>query len=386
MLRLLFLPLVNAFFLPTTPGNGSPSMTLIDGSTVQWNNHLTAALLDTSHGVRVGHRGLHFYNHHVHMALHGRRCKRVHNALCELDDGSLVMPQASPRFKAGLGKCDGWGRTLVMQNVYDISMCDIASGTNLIWVHRDGGLLWLQHDMGLGHWYIFTALIVLFLVLSLGQNIASILGDKDAETHPLATEILCLAQCCIVTLQQNPYHVFLTTHDQMMFAVFTAYVLLYVVRHCFELTQEGHVFTLNVITATLILVTARLYGSFETPYAPIFIFLLTSRMWHKIIDSRGSIEQLTIAVDSLVLALYWRVGFRPSFWHTDSADIYGAALFTICFCTGVITQPVPCHLPQSEGCTVVSHQADIPTIRAHCSNARDDPMRLNLRHFGFSET
>lgn len=385
MLGLLFLPLAGAFFLPTAPGDGSPWMTLVDGSTVQWNNHLTAALLDTSHGVRIGHRGLHFYDHHVHMAGHGRRCRRAHNALCELEDGSLVMPSASPRFKAGLGSCEGWGRTLVRQNVYDISMCDIVSGTNLIWVPTNGGRLWQQHDMGLGHWYIFTALIVLFLVLSLGQNIASILGDKDAETHPLATEILCLGQCCILTLQHNPYHVFLTTHDRMMFAVFTAYILLYLVRHCFELVQACHVFTLNVITATLVLVTARLYGSFETPYAPIFVFLLASRMWHKIIDSRGTIERLSVAVDTLVLALYWRVGFRPSFWHSDTADIYGTALFTICFCTGIVTQPVPGHLPQPEGRAVVSYKADISANRTHCGNAGDDAIRLNLRHFGCGE-
>ena len=385
MWKLMLLPLANAFFLPITPGNGSPWVTLADGNAVQWNNHLTAALLDTSQGVRVGHRGLHFYDHSVHMDRHGRRCRRTHNALCELEDGSLVLPQTSPRFKAGTRSCEGWGRTLVRNDVYDISMCDVASGTSLIWVPTDGGRLWQQHDMGLGPWYIFTALIVLFLVLSLGQNIASILGDQDAETHPLVTEVLCLGQCCIIILQQNPYHVFLTSHDQMMFAVFSAYVTLYLVRHCFELVQECHVFTLNVITATLVLVTARLYGSFETPYAPIFVFLLGSRMWHKIIDSRGTLERLTVAIDTLILALYWRVGFRPSFWHPDTADIYGAALFTICFCTGIITQPPSGHLPQPEGCAVVAHKADIPTYRTHGGDAGNDTLRLNLRHFGCRE-
>jgi hypothetical protein len=375
MFWLLLIDTAQALYVPLVPPNGSPWMSTAHGQ-AEWHTGLTGALLETSQGLRVGPRGLHFYEHSV-ATEHSVACTRVGSALCQLADGSLVLPTSSPRFSAGMGECDGWGRTLVTGHIYDISMCDIEAGLTLVWVADQGGLLRVQHNMGMGPWYVLTALIVLFLVVSLGQNVARITGDRAAATHPVLTEALCLVQCAVLLLQCNPLHVFLTHQDRLILLAFNLYVFLYLIRHCFELVLEAHVFTLNVITGTLVLVTARLYGSFETPYAPIFTFLLLTRMWHKVIHHKGA--KLTTAMDVLVIALYWRGALRPSFWDDRVADIYGVAMVYVCYCIGLVTQPGSEDLPQPKGATQLTYHTDLPTLRTHCSDIGHNP-RLNLLH------
>ena len=378
MLFLLLLAYAEALYVPLTTPEGSPFLT-IEAKATDWNTGLANALLETSLGVRVGPRGMHFYNHTLDTE-NTIPCARAQSALCRMQDGSLVLPTASPRYGTGTHECDGWGRTLVTANVYDISMCDIMSGTTLVWVPDNGGLLRLQHELGMGYWYIVTAIIVLFLVVSLGQNVARITGDEAAITYPVATEVMCLAQCTILLFQHNPFHVFLTHQDRLLLVVFNVYVLLYLVRHLFELVLEAHVFTLNVITATLVLVTARLYGSFETPYAPLFTFLLLTRLWHKIIHNRGSTEKLTIAMDVVVTALYWRLAYRPSFWDDRVADIYGVAMLFLCYYIGLVTQPCPCDVPQPQRAAQLTYHANLLTDRANGCDIGYDPPRLNLLH------
>ena len=65
----------------------------------------------------------------------------------------------------------------------------------------------------------------------------------------------------------DPWRVWVAQHDRTMAATTCVYIFIYLVRHGFDLIMDRFVHTFNVITATLMLVTARLYLSFETPYA-----------------------------------------------------------------------------------------------------------------------
>lgn len=315
--------LAHAFYLPVSQG---PTLRLWDGRDISWQTGQVAALTDTSYATRVSARGVHFYSHEVFPRSKGHPCRRTPLALCRLDDGNLVLPtqarystghaQPHPMNRVAKHGCSASeGRVIVPDpKVYDLSMCDLAEGADVLW---SKGMVYLDEDLKLPDWaYVLTAISVLFLVISLGQNIGRILGDREATTQPWFTEAMCLGQTALLMLLHDPMRVWVAMGDHLMLIATLAYILLYFFRHLFTLVLEGHVFTLNIITATLILVTARLYGSFETPYATVFLLLLLTRLFHKIFGAANvrSIERLIILADSLYVALHYRLAYRPSFW------------------------------------------------------------------------
>jgi hypothetical protein len=332
---------------------------LWDGREVNWATGQVAALIETSLAVRFSPRGIHFYarddgNEHVWPSDPGRQCLRGPGALCTLvddEDGgnnnnNRVFPHdAPPRFGfdpgrgRGCGLDGGGGRVLVADPmVYDLSPCDLAD-LDILWAD---GRLHVEPGIRLPLWaYAASGLAVFFLVVSLGQNLGSILGDPAAVTHPLFTEALCLVQGAVLLALNDPWRVWVSTHDQAMLLATIAYMALYLGRHGFALCMQQHVHTLNVITATLVLVTARLYCSFETPYATVFLLLLLARMAHKLFAARMSgLERLTVAADAAYLALYYRLAYRPSFFDPQAAPVYLSALAAACLAVGALTHAV----------------------------------------------
>jgi hypothetical protein len=213
-----------------------------------------------------------------------------------------------------------------LASVYDLSACDILEGgVDVLWSE---GVLYLDADLPLPTWaYVVTAAVVFFLVISLGQNIGQILGDKEAATQPWFTEVLCLGQCVLLLFLTDPRRVWVADHDREMLVLTSLYIALYLTRHAFSLVMEGHVYTLNVITATLILVTARLYCSFETPYCTVFLLLLMTRLAHKLFAQPSSMDRLTMVADALYLSLHYRLSYRPSFWDPQVIKNNGIAVF-----------------------------------------------------------
>lgn len=326
---LLFLVPTAAFFHPLAQQQDRPTLRLWDGQPVRWDTGPIAALLETSSAVRISYRGIHFYDHDVFPRVPGHTCRRTPWALCVLeDDGNAIFPSLTPpRYSTGADQADpvrlaaleGCGQAsadrLVVDDpaVYDISACDLAN-VDLIWAK---GRLYLDSETRLPLWaYVASSLCVLFLVISLGQNIGSILGDPDAATQPWFTELACLVQCALILVLNDPMRIWVAEHDRLMLVLTLAYILLYLSRHGVALlAMRDHVYTLNVITATLMLVTARLYCSFETPYATVFLLLLLTRLAHKLfVESATDIDRLTVVADALFAGLHYRLAYLPGFF------------------------------------------------------------------------
>jgi len=322
--------------------NSAPFLRTWDGRKVDWSTGPIAALTDTSLALRVSSRGMHFYQHGVHPRGQGIPCKRHANALCETTNGSLVFPEtASPRYSSGVSRCgtDSVQRTVVAEGlgVYDISVCDLFQGQLDVIYWNDN--LHFDYNLYLPEWaYILTALAVLYLVVSLGQNIARIMGDEQAFAMPLVTEAVAIGLLVLIWSLHCPMRIFVAAHDRAMFWAVLTYLLIYISRHAFDLYMEKYVYTFNVITGCLLMVTARLYCSFETPYTTLLLVLLMTRLFHKLhAQQHTHVERFTVAADSLLAALYYRLCFRPSFWDPQAAPMYASAMVVGTFAVGAIT-------------------------------------------------
>lgn len=341
MWRLLFVLRVASAYYVALDQNSAPFLKLWDGRAVDWSMGPMAALTDTSLALRVSSRGMHFYEHDVWPSGDGVSCKRSGVALCETEGGSLVFPEVSrPRYAYGVPRCgtDSAQRQVIANaSIYDISVCDLFQGQLDVIYWR--GNLHFDYNLYLPEWaYILTALCVLFMVISLGQNIARTMGDEQAVTMPYITEAVCLFQIVLIVSLHPPFRIFVASHDRDMFWVVILYVGIYWVRHVVDMYLDRHVYTFNVITGTLIFVTARLYCSFETPYSTIFFVLLLTRLFHKLhMPAQDLSVKLTSVLDGLLIALYYRYSFRAAFWDVHAAPTYAAAIVTVCYVVGALT-------------------------------------------------
>jgi hypothetical protein len=282
------------------------------------------------------------------------------------------------------------GRLIVDNpSIYDISVCDLIEAQLDVVFFEDK--VYLDHDLGIPQWaYIVMALSTLALVISMGQNIAYIMGDEQASPQPILTECVCFVLIVILLCLNSPWRVWISDHDRFMALLTFAYIIVYLVRHGFDISTTKYVYTFNIITATLILVTARLYCTFETPYASVFYVLLLTRFFHKIHLDREP-ETFTMVCDSLYAAFHYRLCYKPSFWNPHVSIFYASAILVLCHVVGKITaarsqkvlskQP-PCHesLHIRIGAPFTDQQAQPPAFGAEGVHAGYNSLRLHLVH------
>jgi hypothetical protein len=107
-------------------------------------------------------------------------------------------------------------------------------------------------------------------------------------------------------------------------------------------------------------------------------------------------DHLTLTADALVIALHYRLAYRPSFWDPQDAAVYLSALLFLCLMVGVLSseqgraatppsqQPGPKPPPHAEHMHVriaapLHHQGGhLPTLRAHGGKAGHDALRLDF--------
>jgi hypothetical protein len=382
------------YYLPISH-EAAPFLQLWDGRPVDWSSGPVGALMDTSLAVRASARGLHFYEHEVYPKTEGRPCRRSPSALCVVDNTSIIFPEtAAPRFSLrGGGPFDCGSkssrRVLVPDpGVYDLSSCDLVyAQADVIW---SGGMVYVDSKLNVFDWvYVLTGLATLVLVISLGQNIARIMGDRLAAPQPLLTECVCLGLVGLLMSVNDPWRVWVAQHDRTMAVTTCVYIFMYLTRHAFDLVMDRYVHTFNVITATLMLVTARLYLSFETPYATIFLVLLLTRFFHKLESATMTpIERFTLAMDALYAALQYRLCYRPSFWDPQCAALYGSAVIAACSAIGALTsQQIRAKaLPKSNDVDeggkppVGNNHAQFAAFRADGGQAGHNALRLQFIH------
>lgn len=340
VLLLALLPLVSGYYV-NLDQNSMPFMKLSDGTVVDWSEGIIAVLTDTAYATRITSRGIHFFEHDVNPVGRAISCERSPIALCKTMNDSYVFPDKyPPRYSIGNGHCgtESANRLIVSNaSIYDISMCDLVIGQMDVIYWR--GNLHFDFHLFLPDWlYIMLAACVLYLVISLGQNIARIMGDKDAVTMPIFTELVCSFVTIVILTLHDMNRVFVANHDKDLLWYLVAYIIVYVIRHGWDLLQnDNYVYTFNVILATLILVTGRLYCSFENPYATIYLVLLSTRWFHKIHYSKTLILKFTIVLDSILIACHYKYCFVTSFWDQNFAPVYVVAIFVSTYVIGFYT-------------------------------------------------
>lgn len=340
LIFIIFLPVVTGYYLNLNSGS-VPFLKLSDGTAVDWSDGIIAVLTDTSYATRITSRGIHFFEHAVEPSGKAVPCRRSPIALCETINKSLVFPDKNvPRYYTGNGHCgiDSAMRIIVSDpSIYDISVCDLVNGQMDV-IYWQGNLHF-DFNLFLPEWaYVVLAASVLYLVVSLGQNIARIMGDKDAVTMPLFTEFVCAFVVILISVLHDVNRVFVANHDKDLFWYLISYISVYVIRHGWDLLKkDDYVYTFNIILATLMLVTGRLYCSFENPYAMIYLVLLSTRWFHKIHNSDTLILKFTTVLDSILIALHYRYCFVTSFWDQNFASVYVVAIFVTTNAIGFYT-------------------------------------------------
>lgn len=319
----------------------APFLKTYDGVRVDWSMGAVAALTDTSSSLRISSRGLHFYNHGVTPHGQGVECIRSPTALCVLSSGSVVFPEITkPRYAFGKSHCGTESRERIVtdnETIYDLSVCDLIEGQLDVIYWQDK--LHFDFNLFLPEWaYILTSAAVLYLVISLGQNIARVMGDIEAVTNPMITELVSLGLTVLLLSLHDPHRIFVADHDRFVLWLVVAYLGLYLARHAFDLVMERYVYTFNVITVTLIFVTARLYCSFETPYTTIFLILLCTRFFHKLESQKlSAVERYTLVMDAILIAFHYKYSYATSFWDEQMAPLYAIPIFVLCHTVGSIT-------------------------------------------------
>jgi hypothetical protein len=201
---------------------------------------------------------------------------------------------APPPFKA-LWQMEGCnGKKIPSIDRFDVMTCDLKDGTSFIWSENR---ISMQYKMDVPYWPTFLiSLIVVWLVINMGESIASILRVKGSESSGKMTSLLCTI--LVITIICNTPNELWITDSERWISIFTAiYILTYSAYH----VVNPH--TVNVIVGCLVLVTARFYQHNDTPYAAGFLFCIATRFIQKIYVTSFSSDE-----DDYVYQ-YVRIGF-----------------------------------------------------------------------------
>lgn len=322
-----------------------PSLRLSSSNVpVEWNRSPGVAYLVASSSVlRVNSRGLRWCTTR-HGASPGsqwsaRACNLSAHALCSavLPGASVVspssLPEASavfPSFVPRVSESSDWltpatacpasGRVLVSsQRVYDVSACDAVSGGWDFVYSR--GTLWLRRaplTLSL-YWTLVGLSLGLLRALSFSVKALHQGAGADGSAEFWWTMLLVSLVWALVVAEGDSHYV--TAEDELLYWFSVAYVGVYVVLHVLtDLWDEGQgdaaPVTYNVIAGALQLVVMRLYAGAETPYTPVVLVLVGTRLWYKMKQGENRahphhalVRHLTVAMDATHVALLAQHGY-----------------------------------------------------------------------------
>jgi hypothetical protein len=132
--------------------------------------------------------------------------------------------------------------------------------------------------------------------------------------------------------------IFVADNDRFLLVYCLAYLAVYLLRHALNLIMERYMYTFNVITVTLMFVTARLYCRSETPYTTIFWVLLCTRFFHKTqSDTLFPVETYKLVLDALLIEFHYKYSYTTIFRDPQAAPLYAVPIFVLCHTMGSIT-------------------------------------------------
>ena len=314
-----------------------PQKTCFDEESMYW--------LSVSSGVKINQNGFLFLDTPIRMPESSSYpCPKTMGALCQHENYTFFPCTRNPRtmvldapepfdgFWKSEIKCSKWPT----QSNFDIIPCDLAKGTSILW---SNGQISVQYNQDLNNWAnLFVLLITTWLIINLGESIALILEVKGTEPRHHITVVLCIVLVSIIagTMEDDFWA---TYHDLILYWFTVGYICAYAVYHI----ESNR--TVNVIVGCMMLVSARFYQTFETPYTTTFLFLIATRFFQKCYSTvSGYYEKPTahwiyirlvfMAVDVVLFCLLFTFSFIPSFKEKIQAWLYLQGLLYCSLCVG----------------------------------------------------
>ena len=291
-----------------------PPRDCFDGHALYW--------LSVSSGVRINEQGFTFYDSPVRHTTTSYDCPRTLGALCSYgsnysffrctDFPTTMTNDAPPPFHR-LWQAEGCRGKMPTLNHFDVTMCDLKDGTAIIWADNR---LSVQYSMDMPYWpMLLVSLVVIWLVINMGESIASILRVKGADSYGKVTSALCVVLVLTVFFS-TPLALWITERERWIYFFAIFYILAYSAFHLIN----PH--TVNVIVGCLILVTARFYQQHDTPYAAGFLFCIATRFVQKACVTNFSGEddlyQVTrigfMAMDAVFFYLIYSESLQRAFY------------------------------------------------------------------------
>ena len=284
-------------------------------------DHKALYWLSISSGVRINQQGFTFYDSPVRHSTESYDCPRAVGALCahagkymffRCTDAPLTMANDAPSPFNVLWQMEGCKGKIPTLDRFDVMTCDLKEGTALVWADNR---ISMQYRMDVPYWPTFlVSLIVVWLVINMGESIASILRVKSSENSGKITSGLCVV--LVITIVFNtPKELWITDNERWIFIFTIVYILMYSAFHM----VNPH--TVNVIVGCLVLVTARFYQHNDTPYAAGFLFCIATRFIQKIYVTSFSDEDYVyqsarigfMAMDVIFFLLIYSESLQTSF-------------------------------------------------------------------------
>ena len=234
--------------------------------------------LSISAGVRINQQGLTFYDSPVKHTTKSYECPRTIGALCRHEsytffrctDTPLTMDAPGPFER--LWQMEGCRGKIPALDMYDVMACDLREGTALVWADNR---ISVQYSMDLPYWpALFVCLIVVWLVINMGESMASILRVEGSGSYGKVTSALCVVLVLIILIY-TPGEMWITDRERWIYMFTVVYIVSYSAYHIVNPN------TVNVIVGCLVLVTSRFYQHNDTPYAAGFLFCIATRFIQK---------------------------------------------------------------------------------------------------------
>ena len=294
-----------------------PPMDCFDNKALYW--------LSISSGVRINQQGFTFYDAPVRHTTESYECPRMIGALCvhannymffRCTDTPLTMANDVPSPFKALWNMEGCKGKIPSLNRFDVMTCDLKDGTSLIWADNR---ISMQYKMDVPYWPTFiVSLVVVWLVINMGESIASILRVRGSESSGKITSGLCTV--LVITIVSNtPSELWITDSERLLFIFTAVYILLYSAFHIIN----PH--TVNVIVGCLVMVTAR-YTNNNNHSLHYFLHMYAHQS-----SSSSSREIVLIKTNRLLLLL--KAGSTSTMIHhtqQDSCSVLQRVLFKRC--------------------------------------------------------
>lgn len=290
--------------------------------------------LSVSSGVKITQRGFQFLDAPVRMRDPSYACPRVLGALCQhglnysffrcTQSPTTMLGDAPPPFETlWAAEAPGCNKYPSLDH-FDITTCDLVHGASVLW---SDGEVSVRYDQDMSYWVNLVAMVIMiWLIVNLGESIALILEMKEADSHHHNTVMLSVLLLAVIISSTPPNGLWVTDHDTALYWSVVGYIGLYSLHH---LRNPN---TINVIIGCMMLLTARCYQTFETPYASSFMTFISTRFVQKAYFSAWGKTPLTavrvffLCADTAVVCMLHFFAFVPSFKEPIQAQLYLAGI------------------------------------------------------------